>query len=91
MTSEVDTTVCHQTASEVDTSGEKNGVGRGGATEGGTDVSTSGVASDNVAQEDRVLCERDVGITEYISSLPGFSGIIKQRCVIESSHNDVTN
>ena len=79
MTSEVDTTVCHQTVTEVVTSAEKNGVGRGGVTEGGTGVSTSGVASDNVMQEDRVLCERDVGITEYISSQPGFSGIIKQR------------
>ena len=42
-------------------------------------VTTSGVVSDRSTQEDRVLCEQDVGITEYISAHHGFTGIIKQR------------
>ena len=29
--------------------------------------------------ETNMLSETDVGITEYLSELPGFSGVIKQR------------
>ena len=44
-------------------------------------VTTSGTVSarSSQVQEDRVLCEQDVGIIEYISAHPGFTGIIKQR------------
>ena len=97
--------VCHQTPTQsivtassdsyqANTSGDSL-VRCGDTTEDRTNVSTSGVVSDNNTQEDqvlekedrvlekegRVLCEQDVGIIEYISSHPGFSGIIKQRCI----------
>ncbi|KAI0238771.1 TRUD domain-containing protein [Lamellibrachia satsuma] len=103
VSSSTDTPVgCHQTPTQsvvttsndsyqANTSGDSL-VRCGDTTEDRTNVSTSGVVSDNSTQEDqvlekedrvleegRVLCEQDVGIIEYISSHPGFSGIIKQR------------
>ena len=46
---------------------------------GDENVNSDCSAHDNTKTDKDVPKETDVGITEYVSELPGFSGVIKQR------------